>query len=198
MKRHKADISGPARGQVKVWDPIVRLFHWIVVTGVTLNYFVLEAGKTAHRYMGYIVFSALVVRLLWGFVGSRYARFSEFIVGPATVAGHVGRTLRLRSPRYIGHNPAGGAMIVVLMILLAAICITGWMQTLDAFWGVAWVQNAHMLCANSIIALALVHVLAAILESFVHRENLILAMITGRKRASTTSGHANETSARRR
>lgn len=89
-------------------------------------------------------------------------------------------------------------MMVILMVLLAAVCITGWMQTLDAFWGVMWVQNVHAVIANVIVALAFIHVFAAILESIVHRENLVLAMITGRKRASTTSGQVNEASARRR
>lgn len=198
MKHCKGDMAASARSHVKVWDPIVRLFHWIVVTGVTLNYFILETGETTHRYVGYTVFGALVVRLLWGFVGSYYARFRQFVAGPSTVAGHLARTLRLRSPRYLGHNPAGGAMMIVLMVLLAAVCITGWMQTLDAFWGVMWVQDAHAVFANVIVGLAFIHVISAILESIVHRENLILAMITGRKRASTTSGQVNEASASRR
>ncbi|RAR61436.1 cytochrome b [Onishia taeanensis] len=198
MNRRKEDMAAPTRGHVKVWDPVVRLFHWIVVMGVTLNYFVLETGEPTHRYLGYTVFGALVVRLVWGFVGSHYARFSQFVASPTTVAGHLARTLRLRSPRYLGHNPAGGAMMVVLMIMLAALCITGWMQTLDAFWGVMWVQDAHELCANLIVALACIHVISAILESVVHRENLILAMITGRKRTSKTSGQVNEASAGRR
>ena len=73
-------------------------------------------------------------------------------------------------------------MIMALMILIALTCVTGWMQALDAFWGVDWVQEAHELCADLILTMAAVHVLAAILESVLHQENLILAMITGRKR----------------
>ena len=83
-------------------------------------------------------------------------------------------------------------MILALMSLLAVTCVTGWMQGLDAFWGVEWVQEAHKIFANLILALAAVHALAAIVESFAHRENLVLAMITGRKlrAAGTDADHA--------
>jgi cytochrome b len=172
---------------VQVWDPLVRIFHWTVVCGVLLNSFLLEGGKAPHRYAGYVVAAALFVRITWGFVGSAHARFSDFVTSPAAAARHLRDVVARRDRRYVGHNPAGGAMILALISLLAVACLTGWMQGLDAFWGVAWVQEAHAICANLILAMAAVHALAAILESFAHRENLVLAMITGRKwRASGT------------
>ncbi|MFG1343513.1 cytochrome b/b6 domain-containing protein [Xanthobacter autotrophicus DSM 431] len=178
----------PSRGlarvryTVPVWDPVVRIFHWTVVLGVVLNSFVLNSGKAPHRYVGYVVAAALAVRVVWGFIGSAHARFSDFVVSPRAVASHLLAVAARRDRRYVGHNPAGAAMILVLMGLLALTCLTGWMQTLDAFWGVEGVQDAHEIGANLILAMAVVHVLAAIAESVVHRENLVLAMITGRKR----------------
>ena len=170
---------------VKVWDPLVRIFHWTVVVGVLANGFVLASGKAPHRYIGYIVAAALAVRIAWGFVGSVHARYSDFVAPPRVVLRHLGAVLARRDRRYVGHNPAGGAMILALISLLALTCLTGWMQGLDAFWGVEWVQDAHSICANVVLAMAAVHVLAAVAESFAHRENLVLAMITGRKRRAS-------------
>jgi cytochrome b len=173
---------------VHVWDPLVRIFHWTVVLGVLLNSFLVEGGKAPHRYVGYVVATALAIRITWGFIGSAHARFSDFVVSPVAVVRHLAAVLAGRDRRYVGHNPAGGAMILALIGLLAVTCLTGWMQGLDAFWGVEWVQEAHKIFANLILALAAVHALAAIVESFAHRENLVLAMITGRKLRADGTG----------
>jgi cytochrome b len=193
-RQEKAPADGRrAEHRVYVWDPVVRLFHWIVVVGVLLDYFVLEEGKTAHRYAGYVVAGALAVRLLWGFVGSRHARFADFLTTPRVALAHLAAVLRGRDRRYLGHNPAGAAMIVALMGLLAVTCLAGWMQGLDAFWGVEWVQELHEIAANLLVLLAAVHVVSALAESVVHRENLVLSMITGWKRAAagTDVDHAD-------
>lgn len=187
MSSQVKSTDTPARGRdtVRVWDPLVRIFHWTVVLGFSLNYFVLASGKTPHRYVGYGVAVALAVRVVWGFIGSAHARFSDFVTSPRTVLLHLATAIARRGRRYVGHNPAGGAMILVLMTLIALTCLTGWMQELDAFWGVEWVQKMHALCSNLILAMAALHVVAAIMESVLHRENLILAMITGRKRRAS-------------
>lgn len=184
MSSQVNSTDAPARGRdtVRVWDPLVRIFHWTVVLGILLDYFVLTTGKSSHRYVGYGVAAALSVRVIWGFIGSRHARFSDFVTSPRTIVSHLATAMTPRGRRYVGHNPAGGAMILALMTLIALTCLTGWMQGLDAFWGVEWVQQVHTLCSNLIIAMAAIHVFAAIMESVLHRENLILAMITGRKR----------------
>lgn len=176
------EATSPEPGVIRVWDPLVRAFHWFLVLGIGLNYFLLPPGKTLHRYVGYAIAAALAVRLVWGFVGSPHARFSDFVTSPRTVLSHMAAVLTGRDRRYVGHNPAGGAMVLVLLFLVAVTCLTGWMQGLDAFWGVEWVQELHELDADLIIALAAMHVFAAIAESVLHRENLVLAMITGRKR----------------
>ncbi|MFG1299794.1 cytochrome b/b6 domain-containing protein [Xanthobacter sp. V3C-3] len=179
---HRSEASARVRYTVPVWDPLVRIFHWMVVLGVALNSFVLKSGKAPHRYVGYAVAAALAVRVAWGFVGSAHARFSDFVAAPRTVVSHLRAIVARRDRRYVGHNPAGGAMALALMGLLALTCLTGWMQTLDAFWGVEWVQEVHEVSSNLILAMAAVHVLAAIAKSVANRENLVLAMITGRKR----------------
>jgi cytochrome b len=182
---------------VEVWDPLVRIFHWTVVVGVLANSFVLGAGKAPHRYIGYVVAAALAIRIAWGFVGSVHARYSDFVASPMVVLRHLRAVLALRDRRYIGHNPAGGAMILALIGLLAVTCLTGWMQGLEAFWGVQWVQDAHAICANLVLAMAAVHALAAVAESFAHRENLVLAMITGRKRRASGRDVDHAAAARR-
>lgn len=187
MSSQVNSTDAPQRGRdtVRVWDPLVRVFHWTVVLGISLNYFVLASGKMSHRYVGDGVAVALAVRVAWGFVGSAHARFSDFVTSPRAVLSHLATAITRRDRRYVGHNPAGGAMILALMTLIGLTCLTGWMQELDAFWGVEWVQEVHALCSNLIIALAAIHVVAAIVESVLHRENLILAMITGRKRRAS-------------
>jgi cytochrome b len=178
-----ADLSTAPR--TKVWDPVVRLFHWVVVTGVIANLTVLSESRDLHRYVGYVVFGAVVVRLAWGFIGRGHARFASFMVGPRAFLAYARAIMRGKDSRYVGHNPAGTAMIVLLVMLLVTVSVTGWMMGTDRFWGVAWVEQAHELSANAILAAAIIHVLGAVVESVRHRENLPLAMITGYKRAAS-------------
>ncbi len=181
-----ATMTTPA-AHVAVWDPLVRLFHWLVVAGVVTNLFIITDGKLVHRWIGYAVLSAVLVRLVWGFIGTRHARYSDFIPSPSRLWSYSKALLARREPRYIGHNPAGALMMMALILLLLELGATGWMQTLDAFWGVQWVQDLHTAGANAIMVLAGLHALAAIRESVRHRENLIWSMITGRKRAPSGS-----------
>jgi cytochrome b len=167
---------------VKVWDLVVRLVHWTIVTGVVLNLWVFEHGKFAHRVTGYVVVAALAIRLLWGIVGTRHARFADFFPTPRRVIAHVDALSRGADTRQLGHSPLGAVMMLALMALLAGLGITGWMMGLNAFWGVEWVEDLHGLLANSVMALAVLHIAAAVIESVRHRENLPWAMVTGRKR----------------
>lgn len=170
---------------IRVWDPVVRLFHWTIVAGFLANMTLTEEGGDAHEVVGYLVLAAIAVRLVWGFIGTRHARFRDFVPGPARLAGYLGQLLRGREPRYIGHNPAAAVMMAALLALMVFIGATGWMMTLDPWWGEEWLEEMHETAANAMLVLAGVHVLAAVLASFRHRENLVLAMITGRKRAAS-------------
>jgi cytochrome b len=174
-----------AGGRVKVWDPIVRIFHWTVAVGVIANLTVLQHQETPHIYVGYVVVTALAIRLAWGFIGRRHARFASFVPRPGGLLRYFRAMMVRQEPRYIGHNPAGAAMIVVLMLLLAMIGTTGWMMGLDRFWGVGWVETAHEVAANVLIGAVALHIIGAVVVSVRHRENLPLAMITGYKRAPT-------------
>lgn len=175
--------AAPARAaSVRVWDPLVRLFHWTVVSGCVVNLFILTDGGLVHRVIGYVIAAFLALRIVWGFVGTRYARFRDFAPTPPRLATYIADLVRGREKRYIGHNPAGAAMMLILMALLAGVSVTGWMLGLDRFWGAGWLLQLHDILANAILVLALIHAAAALFESWRHRENLVWSMITGRKR----------------
>jgi cytochrome b len=178
-------------GSIRVWDPVVRLFHWTVVAGCAINLLV-EEGNTLHRAVGYVVAAAVAVRVAWGFVGKGHARFSDFIPTPTAVLGYLRQLVSRNEPRFIGHNPAGSIMILLLLGSLIAVSITGWMMGLDRFFGDETLEELHETFAMAILVLAGIHVAAAVFESVRHRENLIKAMFTGRKRkpAGTDVDHA--------
>ncbi|WP_148194960.1 cytochrome b/b6 domain-containing protein [Hyphomicrobiales bacterium] len=174
--------SNTAPRMIKVWDPIVRIFHWTIVAACTLNLFVLEEGKYWHRVTGYVVAAVIFIRIIWGFVGTKHARFRDFLPTPAKVRKQVRGIMTRSEDRYIGHNPLASIMMLVLIGLLAATALTGWMTTLDAFWGEKWLEQLHGTIANSIMVLVFIHAGAAIIESWRHRENLVWSMVTGRKK----------------
>lgn len=182
-----AVAANAATPRIVVWDGVVRLFHWTVVAGVAGNLFITEDGKWVHRWVGYVVLAAVAIRLIWGVIGTRHARFGDFVPRPHRLWSYLKALATRREPRYVGHNPAGAVMMIGLILLLLLCGVTGWMQTLDAYWGVLWVQDVHKLAANTIMVLAGLHIFAAVRESVRHRENLIWSMITGRKRAPSGS-----------
>lgn len=161
----------------------MRAFHWLVVAGCVSNLAVFDDGKAMHRKIGYVVAAALAVRVVWGFVGSKYARFVDFFPTPKRLSTYLSALAQGREPRYLGHNPAGAVMMLILMSLLAAVSITGWMLTLDAWFGDEILEALHEGLANAIAVLAAFHVVAALYEGWRHGENLVWSMITGRKRA---------------
>lgn len=122
------------------------------------------------------------MRLLWGVLGTPYARFSQFVRHPKSVVQYLLATFRGREARYIGHNPAGGMMVLALFSFVAVTSFTGWMMTTDAYFGEDWVENVHGLSADGLLVLVFIHVGGVVLASVRHRENLVRAMITGRKR----------------
>lgn len=174
--------AGGGERTVKVWDPLVRLFHWSLAACI-FGAFLVEEGDTAHQLLGYAALGLIGFRLLWGLVGSRHARFSSWVRGPRAVAVYLRQRRAGRSQRRLGHNPAAAVMILLLMAGVAAVGMTGWMQTWDAFWGVEWLEDLHEALAWGLLAFVGIHVLAAIVESVHYRENLIAAMVHGRKRA---------------
>jgi cytochrome b len=174
-------IAGTEPRTVKVWDSFVRVFHWCLVVAFFAAYF-LEGGDIAHEVLGYIALGLVAARIVWGFTGTEYARFSQFVPSPHRLIAYVRDALRRREAPVLGHNPAGAVMILALICAVIATGVTGWMLTTEAYWGDELIEELHELIANLTVVLVGLHVAGAIYESIRHRENLILAMITGCKR----------------
>ncbi len=171
--------AGP---MVPVWDRFVRLFHWSLA-GTVLLAFLTDEQRWLHEAAGYAVLVLVMARVVWGFVGTRNARFGSFVTGPRTVLHYLSRLRSGRAPRHLGHNPAGGAMIIALLVLLVVVAGSGWMSETDAWFGVPWVDHLHHLSAHLLLVLIGLHVAGVIASSWLHRENLVVAMITGCKPA---------------
>lgn len=169
----------------RVWDPLVRVFHWGLVASFLTAWFTPFAAEVVHQVVGYLAAGLILFRLVWGLVGSRYARFSQFLRSPMTVLRYLLAILRGTERRHLGHNPAGGAMVVALILGVAASALTGWMMTTDAYYGVDWVQEAHWLAVHGMLVLIALHLGGVALASLRHRESLVGAMITGRKRVAS-------------
>jgi len=184
--------------KINVWDPVVRIIHWTVVLGVFANLTLLRESNDVHEIVGYVVFGSVICRIVWGLFANGHARFSSFAPTPRKVLNYLRAMSEHREPRYIGHNPAGSLMMFGLIFLLLLISVTGWMMSLDQFWGVKWVEDVHESVANLIIGAVVLHVAAAIYVSFKHHENLPLSMITGRKRQAAQGDVDNASAAGRR
>lgn len=180
---------------VKVWDPLVRVFHWVLVVAFFTAYFTEEDLMDVHVLAGYTVLGLVLFRILWGLVGTRHARFSDFVFRPATVMQYLRDIFALHPKRYLGHNPAGGLMIVLLLISLLATTLLGLgvyaleegagpLAGMLAGAGEVWedvFEETHEFFANFTLFLVVVHVAGVVVESLLHGENLVRSMVTGRK-----------------
>lgn len=173
----------PAPAEIRVWDPLVRIFHWSLVALFVFAFATGDELDLAHEIAGYAVFGLVVFRIVWGFVGTEHARFGDFVRRPSQVRAYLAEAVRFRGRRYIGHNPAGGAMIVLLLMMLLVISATGIALTTQAFWGSKWVEAAHEAAVNLTLCLIGLHLIGVAVSSLSHGENLVRAMVTGRKRA---------------
>lgn len=169
---------------IKVWDPFVRVFHWSLATLFLTAYATGEDAGRLHVAAGYAIAGLVALRIVWGFVGPRHARFGNFVRSPRKVLAYLRDVAMFRAPRFLGHNPAGGAMIVAILAMLSGTAITGYMMTTDEFWGAEWVEEVHGTFATLTVGLVVFHVLGVLFSSFAHGENLVKSMITGRKRHS--------------
>jgi cytochrome b len=163
---------------LKVWDPFVRAAHWCLVASIAAAWF---TSKALHEWLGYAALGIVVLRIVWGGIGPRYARWSQFVPGPRATLTYARAFLARVEPRYLGHNPLGGWMIVALLGTVVLTCASGWLSITDRFWGVAWLQDTHAFLADALLALSALHLGGVIYTSLRHRENLPLAMVTGRK-----------------
>ena len=177
---------------VKVWDWPVRVFHWTLAASVIGAYVTGESEdfERLHHTLGWVAAGLIAFRVVWGLVGTRYARFSEFIRGPAQVWAYI-KSLRSGQPQhFVGHNPVGAVAVILLMGLTALSIYTGWLALAED--AAEWLEEAHEIAANTLITVVLVHVIGVLWSSRTHEENLLKAMLTGRKTALIEAGiHRN-------
>jgi cytochrome b len=209
--------SGPAAARtgkntmahVRVWDPLVRVFHWGLVVAFALAWITGDESQGLHNWAGYVAAALIAVRIVWGFVGSPYARFSQFVRGPGVVGAYLGNALRRREARYIGHNPAGAVMILLILVTMSGTAFTGWLMvdparqamlpTMPQMIAAAYADDdgdeegigsggeevlgeVHEVLANLMLLLVALHVGGVVLASFRHHENLARSPATSAPR----------------
>jgi cytochrome b len=179
---------------VKIWDPLVRVFHWSLALFFITAYLSEDEWLGAHVWAGYSVLGLLLLRIVWGFAGPNHARFSDFVYAPPTILSYLKDVLKFRARRYLGHNPAGGAMVLALLLSLLATTLSGLaVYGAQEFAGplAGWfndpaqgevIEEVHEFFANFTLALVALHLIGVALASWQHRENLARAMFTGNKR----------------
>ena len=172
--------TAPDASNIYVWDLVVRLFHWITVISFALAYF-FDDNRSLHKFFGYTLLMALIIRLFWGFIGSYHARFLNFIPLPTEAVRYLLAMIRGHESRHLGHNPAGAMMIVALIIALSTISATGYMMGMDRYWGEEWVEQLHADAVNITLLLLVLHLGGVVYASWKHRENLVRSMMTGWK-----------------
>lgn len=204
----------PETRQVKVWDPLVRIFHWSLVLAFAVAYLSGEEADDAldlHVWAGYAVLGLILLRLVWGLIGTRHARFSDFVYRPGAVLGYVRDLVAHRARRYLGHNPLGGAMAIALLLSLLATTVSGLAlyaveenagplaglvsgagrhdhatghDDEEGDQGAESLEEVHEFFSSFTLFLVFLHIGGVVVSSLVHKENLPRAMITGRKRAA--------------
>jgi len=169
------------RGRILVWDAPVRVFHWLSVLSFAGAYLTAESERwrLLHVTLGYTLAALVVFRVLWGLMGTRHARFSSFVRGPAAVLRYVRSLLGGEPEHHTGHNPAGALAIVAMLALALAVTASGY-AGYEEITG-EWVKELHEVLANGMLLLVGVHVAAVVVASKMHGENLVRAMVTGRK-----------------
>jgi cytochrome b len=180
-------VSTAPRNRILVWDLPTRLFHWLLATSFFAAYLISESERwrALHAMLGYTAAGLVAFRLLWGVVGTRYARFTGFTWSPRAALSYL-RSLGAGSPEHhTGHNPAASWAVLGLLVMVATSALSGWAVLNDV--GPAWLEEVHDVIANGTIALVALHVAAVIVSSVLHRENLVRAMVTGTKSAATAA-----------
>jgi len=201
-----SDTAQNPASWVRVWDPFIRIFHWTLVIAFATAWLTADEMQPVHEFAGYAVAALVGFRLIWGFVGSRYARFSQFVRGPAATLSYVGDIARGRERRFLGHNPPGAAMVVALLVALSGTAFVGWLMEepgraetaarqlqfvapafADEDDGEAEspLKEVHETLANAMLLLIALHLGGVLSASLLHGENLVRAMVTSHKLGTT-------------
>ncbi|MDO9074850.1 MAG: cytochrome b/b6 domain-containing protein [Rubrivivax sp.] len=183
-----AAAAAPAARRVLVWDAPVRVFHWLTALSFAGAWITAETERwrLLHVTLGYTLAGLVAFRLVWGLVGTRHARFASFVRGPKAVLTHLRDMVQGRFDRHAGHNPAGALAIVAMLGAAVAVTASGW-ALFDGPGG-EWLEDLHEGAANAMMALVAVHVAGVALASWLGRDNLVGAMISGRKDVSPAEG----------
>ena len=166
-------------GRIRVWDAAVRLLHWLLAGLVLFDYFIDDEGGPLHRTVGYVAVGVVFSRLLWSGLGDGANGFAALRLSLRKTLAY-GRS---GAPRTTDHDPLGRWMVWLLWSLVLLLGVTGWMTRLDAFWGDETLHDVHAWLAHALVAAVALHLAGVAAMSWRWRENLVLAMITGRKRA---------------
>lgn len=167
----------------QLWDPVVRVLHGVLIIAFVANYFVLEEGDDPHQILGYLAFSSVVIRVLWGVRNSGPARWAAFWPTRKRLWRHVQALVRWEHLPIPGHSPIGALVMIIMLCCMAGLGVTGFlMEEVDYFWGNDTIEDVHEAIANGLAALVALHLFAAIAESVLLRENLPWSMVTGRRR----------------
>jgi len=188
-------MADSVKNTIRVWDPLVRVFHWSLASAFLIAYITEDDFMTLHEYAGYLILGLIGFRIIWGVIGTQYARFSDFVKPPKAVIQYLKDIASFKANRYIGHNPAGGAMVIALLLSLLLTGITGMLyfgledqQGLLASYVANWpsylndpLEEIHEFFANLTLLLVFLHIAGVLLASVQHGENLILSMLNGKK-----------------
>lgn len=166
---------------VKVWDPLVRFLHWGLAASVLVAYASGEEAMTLHYWAGLAALGMVATRIVWGLVGPRHARFADFVPTPGELVRYLGDLLAGRARHYSGHNPLGSVMILALLLTVLATVASG-LASWTGLLGHEAGEELHELLANGILVLVALHVGGVLLASLLEKQNLVRAMVTGRKR----------------
>jgi cytochrome b len=182
--------------RILVWDVPTRVFHWLLALSFAVAYLTSESERyrDIHVVLGYTLLGLVAFRLLWGFFGTRYARFSAFLFKPREIAAYLFSLFKGKPAHYVGHNPAGSVAIWLLLVLGISSGVTGVMLFQDI--GGDALEELHEFTSNAMLAVVLIHIAGVAVSSLLHRENLVRSMITGFKRVpgqkSTTAAGPNQ------
>jgi cytochrome b len=186
--RDSVGATGKVREAIMVWDMPVRVFHWLLVICFAGAWLSSESERWAmiHYAFGYTASLLVLIRLVWGLIGTRYARFSQFLKKPKAVLEHFMAMLRGHPHHDVGHNPAGGLVMFALMLLILIIGLSGYLS-LKEFLG-NFVSEIHEAVSSLVLGLVVVHIVAAVGMSLIERQNLIRSMVTGKKQGMPVQG----------
>lgn len=174
--------------RILVWDIPTRVFHWALALSFAGAFLTAETEhyRDVHVALGYLMLGLIVFRLVWGFAGTRYARFASFVFKPAQVVDYLRSLFRRQPQHFVGHNPAGGLAIFLLLALGLTTAVSGVLLYRE-IWGEAF-EELHEGAANFMLAVVMIHIAGVAVGSMLHRENLVRSMLTGYKNATPEAG----------